>query len=811
MNCCFFFNRNKIVKEIRSAFSFRRSRIMVSFFLLISCFCEAQDTKINPALLKGRWPAQWITCPNVAQRAYGVYHFRKEIELRNKPSRFIIHISADNRYRLFVNGNPVCFGPAQSDLYNWNFETIDIASWLDEGDNVIAATVWNMGEFAPVSQVSNQTAFLLQGDDTTEAVVNTNDTWHVIKDNAYAPCAMETGSTLKQYYALGPGDRFTAKHYPRGWELPDYEGPGWLKAQKIVNAEPFGYGTDNRWTLVPRSIPLMEQTKQRITAIRRFSGLTKMNAFISGKDPLVVPANKKVTILLDQSFNTLAYPELIVSKGKGALIKISYAEALMHKGKKGNRNDIEGKQLVGNYDLFEPDGSSKFLFRPLWQRSFRYIQLDITTGSQSLVLNDLYGVYTGYPFKENASFTSNDSSLREIWKTGWRTARLCANELYYDCPYYEQLQYEGDTRIQSLISLYVSGDDRLMRKAINDFYNSRVPEGLTQGRYPSSRLQVIPPFSLYWISMLYDYMMHRKDDAFLSIYLDAAAGILSWYEKQIDKSRSMLGAMKWWNFADWTGQFSDMGVPPGAMDGNSAVLTLQYSYTLQQAAALFSYFDRDREAEHYLEIADRLNKATADLCYDSHRGLLGNTPAKNSFSQHANIMGVLSGAFDSTGQIKVLNKLMSDTSISQASFFYRFYLVQALKKAGMAGLYYSQLWPWRAMMKAGLTTFAETPDPTRSDCHAWASSPNYDFLATICGITPLTPGFSMVQVRPALGGLTFVSGKMPSPAGDIRVDIDTRSPKGDEAFVHLPEGISGVFIWKGKTLELHPGDNKFKF
>jgi alpha-L-rhamnosidase len=77
--------------------------------------------------------------------------------------------------------------------------------------------------------------------------------------------------------------------------------------------------------------------------------------------------------------------------------------------------------------------------------------------------------------------------LQQIWDIGWRTAQLCAGETYFDCPYYEQLQYEGDTRIQSLISLYVTGDDRLMRKAILDFYHSRVPEGLTQGRYPKQQ------------------------------------------------------------------------------------------------------------------------------------------------------------------------------------------------------------------------------------------------------------------------------------------------------------------------------------
>lgn len=449
------------------------------------------------------------------------------------------------------------------------------------------------------------------------------------------------------------------------------------------------------------------------------------------------------------------------------------------------------------------------MFRPLAQRSYRYIQLDITTGEEPLILEDLYGMYTGYPFREKASFVSSDTTLKEIWNVGWRTARLCAGETYYDCPYYEQLQYVGDTRIQSLISLYVTGDDRLMKKAINDFYNSRVPEGLTQGRYPSNRLQVIPPFSLYWVSMLYDFLLHRKDDRFLAQYLDAAAGVLSWYEKHIDTGKSMLGPMKWWNFTDWSAPFEPMGVPPGATNGNSTLLTLHYAYTLQQAAELFRHFGKQAQAQHYLQLAGQLTKAAYRQCFDPAKGLLGDTPGKKAFSQHANIMGILSGAISKAEQQTVLNRLLKDTTLAQASFYYRFYLVQALKKAGMEDLYYGQLTPWRQMLQQGLTTFAETPDPSRSDCHAWSASPNYDFLATLCGITPSSAGFRTVQVKPAMGSLSFVSGSMPSPAGEIKVKINKQKANVN-AEIWLPTGLSGTFVWNGRNYVLKAGKNEYR-
>ena len=114
------------------------------------------------------------------------------------------------------------------------------------------------------------------------------------------------------------------------------------------------------------------------------------------------------------------------------------------------------------------------------------------------------------------------------------------------------------------------------------------------------------------------------------------------------------------------------------------------------------------------------------------------------------------------------------------------------------------------MIDLGLTTFAEEPDPTRSDCHAWSSSPNYDFFATICGITPSKPGFSAVRIAPALGELNHVVGEMPHPNGIIKVEIQKDGSSGVLATIELPSNVPGVFSWKGKEVSLHSGIQKIK-
>ena len=73
------------------------------------------------------------------------------------------------------------------------------------------------------------------------------------------------------------------------------------------------------------------------------------------------------------------------------------------------------------------------------------------------------------------------------------------------------------------------------------------------------------------------------------------------------------------------------------------------------------------------------------------------------------------------------------------------------------------------MLSLGLTTWAEKPEPTRSDCHAWSAHPNFDLLATVAGIESAGPGFSKVTIQPRLGALQQLKATLPHPLGDITV------------------------------------------
>jgi hypothetical protein len=791
-----------------------RGMLAVAGFLLGNAITgHAQSGSPAPALAiepAALWAASWIADPAAHPTDYGVFHFRKRFTLTAKPDAFVVRVSADNRYRLFVNGTSVSVGPARGDPMHWRYETVDLAPWLRAGANVLAAVVWNFGEWRPVAQMSVRTGFILQGRSAAEAVVNSDASWRVWHDDAYAPLPVDR-EKLNTYIVVGPGVRIDGRRYPWGWQEAEFDDRGWATARVLGRGSPRGAGTDVTWWLVPRTIPAVEETPQRGAQVRRSSGVTPGAGFLAGREPLVVPAHAEAVLLVDWGSETTAYPRLRTSGGRGGSVTLTYAEALVDAaGAKGNRNEIDGRAIRGPRDRFEPDGGPHREFAPLWYRTFRYIEVAVRTADEPLTIEDLHAIFTAYPFRAAGHFACDDPELMKIWDVGWHTARLCAFETYMDCPYYEQLQYVGDTRIQALVSLYGSGDDRLMRNAIEQYDDSRIPEGLTQSRYPSATPQIIPPFSLFWIEMVHDYAMHRDDPAFVREKLPGIEAVLAWFDRHIDAQTGMLGRLPYWNFVDWTEEWpwseerQTGGQPPGAAEGGSSILTLQFAIALRHAAVVFTACGEESRADACRRRAEALTAATMARCWDERRALLADTPEKKTFSQHANALAVLAGALATDRARELMRRVLDDASLTRCTYYFQFYLLRAMKAAGLGDRYVARMQPWRDMLARGLTTFAERPDPTRSDCHAWSASPTYELLATVCGIGPGSPGFKTVRIEPHPGALTHVEGVVPHPQGAIELRL-THEGDAIHGTITLPTEVTGEFIWRGQSLPLHGG------
>ncbi len=759
------------------------------------------------------WNASWIAVPGESSSGYGVYLFRKSFNLQNKPDSFLIQVSADNRYKLFVNEKQVSLGPARGDLEHWNFETLDIAPFLHAGLNTLAAEVWNEGAWRAEGQISLRTGFILQGPEVHAAVVNTGKDWKCLRDKAFSPLSFK----INTYYVAGPGEIVNLNDQIAGWKKSDFDDNGWKNAETIMEGMPEnmegGYGTVPGWLLKPSSIPPMELKMQRFAKVARAEGISISDSFPILKSAITIPAHHITTILLDQGFLTNAYPELSFSGGTGGTVSVSYAEALFtHYPSKGNRDEISGKLFIGRKDSILSNGNAHQFFTTLSFRTYRYLQISVYTQDEPLTIEDIYGMETGYPFQLNAQLTADNPELRKMLDVGWRTAKRCAMETYMDCPYYEQLQYIGDARIQAMISLFNSGDERLLRNAMNEMDESRRPEGVTLSRHPSFTPQYIPTFSLWYIGMLHDYMMYGRDSSFVKGKLPGERQVLQYF-RNYQQPDGSLKDVPYWMFTDWVETRGwKSGVAPFGKDGSSCVLDLQLLWAYQLAADLESKYGMASMALLYNRYAEQLKKTIQIKYWDASRNLFADVPEKNFFSQHTNALAILTGITDMETARLLAKEILSDTSLAPASIYFKYYIHQALVKAGLGNDYMNWLGLWRENIKMGLTTWAEIPDinNARSDCHAWGASPNIEFFRTILGIDSDAPGFAKVKITPHLGSLKNVQGEIPHPLGKLKAEYKLDSGQW-KVKIELPASISGTLIWETKTYSLHAGINQFTF
>ncbi|RCH55166.1 alpha-rhamnosidase [Mucilaginibacter hurinus] len=785
---------------------------MKYLFVLVAGMCllltkqgRCQDTlRANTA-----WNAQWIGVNILFDKGttYGVYYFRKSIDVAGKPSKFIIHVSADNRYKLYVNGKLASVGPTRGDFYNWNYNTVDIAKYLKAGKNSIAAVVWNEADLRPEYQSSLRSAFIVQGNTAAEEVINTNGSWKCVQDKAF--------DAVWGYFVAINGQKVDMNKTITDWHTAAFDDSKWPTAASLFAGQPKGFTDGFGYMLVPSPLPAMEMTYQPITEVRQVAGMDVPNPIPKKVLPLTIPANKKVMILLDQTYETNAYVTLKFSQGQGAGLSVGYAESLFDyiptKGmRKSNRNDVAGKDFRGLTDTITSNGKAGQAFTTFNFRTYRYLRLYVQTKNSPLVIDSLYGTFTGYPFKQPSVFSSDNTEIQKILDIGWRTARLNAFETYTDCPYYEQLQYIGDTRIQALVTYFNSADDRLPRYALNLMDHSRLPEGVTLSRYPSHTTQIISTFSLWYIGMLHDYWMYRSDADFVKNKLTGCRAIMEFFAKYQQPDGSLKNT-PYWTFVDWVGGtgWRDGAAPKGS-DGSSAIVDLQLLWAYQWAAAMEAKIGSVQYAALYAGKATKLQQTIQSKYWDSGKKLFADTKEKNTFSQHANALALLTNMVADEDMPAFGKRLLNTPGLTQCTIYFKYYLHQALVKAGLGDDYLNWLDVWRNNINMGLTTWAETSDlnNTRSDCHAWGCSPNIEFFRSVLGIDSDAAGFKKVKIEPHLGTLTNASGEIPHPNGKILVAYVLKDSKW-KIGIDLPQNTSGTFVWKGKTYPLKAGENIF--
>ena len=759
--------------------------------------------------------ARWISAPGAATDADHFLKFELAFKLATAAT-FVIHVSGDQRFELFCDNQYVGMGPDRSDLAHWSFHSYEIS--LEAGDHTLTASVHSIATHRPHAQLTCCPALILATEDAPVELDTGTAPW-TVRNIAGISCCTPVLFDMC-YHAVGPNYTVDgAACFKRAeTETPVFASSAQFQKEKTGILL-------NGWRLFPSRLP--EQIRQPITETGRVrmaetGKLTELvessedatapwNGLIAAGSPLQLPAGTTQTVLWDLENYHCAYPKLRVSGGCGATIAIHWAEACFvdqQHSSKGNRHDIAGKRFLGYGDTFIAGGSEDELFTVPWWRAGRYLQLIIEVSDEPLTICSLGLEETRLPFEHEGAFTCSDPAIEKIIPLAVRGIQMCAHETYMDCPYYEQMMYVGDTRLQILTSAVMRRDSRLNQRALELFDWSRHIAGFVLERHPSDPRQLSTTFSMIWIMMLRDQGWWQRDADFVVERLAGMRSLLELFRSLTDE-RMLLSGLPGWSFVDWVVHDGwDTGYPPGAAFGCSGVCNLLMLLALQSAIDIETSFGEQHFANSYRDWSDRLAISIRETFWNDGRQLFADDPAHQYFSEHAQCLALLSGQFDERIAEPCFEALLTADDLARTTVYFSFYLLETFYTYGRGELILEKLEFWKALVSQGFKTPVEMPEPSRSDCHAWGAHPLFHMHASLSGIRPASPGFTSVCIAPQPGGLTQLSSVLPHPDGEIRFSMKQHDTVWDVE-VTLPDGLTGVLEWQQQSIALQ-GSQQFE-
>jgi hypothetical protein len=749
-----------------------------------------------------RWRASFVWSSEHGGPGLTVRRFRRTLQVKTVPDSFRVHVSADSRYVLWVNGQCVGRGPLKGTPEHYFFETYELAPYLKTGPNVIAAIVHWFGANTPTCEVHGPRAgFLLQGPDGAE--VDTPGEWKVMVDRSITPDTAHY--TYNAHRFLGYVEQVDAAAIPTGWQEADYDDSDW---EASVASDPADidrtHGVSPPRDMYPREIPaLLEESSRFVRTIQNQREIPHL--FGGEPQGWTVAPGEAGELILDAGAQTTGHPVFEMAGGAGRTVQVIYGECISHQEEKdgrrvwvkGIRDDFANGDVTGYRDTIALDGRP-LSYEPFHWRTFWFIKIAVSAGQEPFTLRDASYRFTTYPQKLLATYESSDPDSERMFEISWRTLQLCSHETFEDCPYYEQLQYVGDTRLQALLSMALTGKTELTRRALRLFRDSMRPDGLVCSRVPSVHRQLIPHFALFWVLMVDDYWLWvgPREREFVSSMLPVVDGVLSFFRARL-RSDGFVGPLPHWCMVD-SAEGWPAGEPPAVMEGGSTYMTSLFICALEAAIRLHTQAGVPADAKRWRPLADRLRRSVRGDAWSADEGLFLERPdrADDTLSQHSQMMAILAEAATPEQTSITLRRLTTDPSLHRAKLMQSYYLARALEQAGAYDEFSTHvLEPWREMLAVNLSTWTEYWPPTRSDCHAWSAWIAFDFLTRVLGIRPGKPGFEEILIRPQTAGHRFARGSMPTPAGIISVDwtkhenglvtLSAQTPQGVPVTVEL--------------------------
>ena len=666
--------------------------------------------------------------------------FGLSAELEQVPESVPVRITGRSQYKLYVNGKSVIFGPLRGRAEQAFVDTPDIAAFLQPGLNRLL--IQAMSYPSRPSEEKYLGPSNCYADDGGPAVAVSGRLGETDLSRTENWCAvLDDGMDFSDYQngLIGATEMPSLSRRQELMALLEQGCPAAPQAVELERESANFTGERLGRRFEERPIPPLSRREREFADCwacdaegRAVRPEQRPQACVGGFCLHAAP-HTTLHYAADAGELTTAFPLFALSGGKGGRVRITYAECYLteQEGKNPDKimRDNRDGIITGVYDEVKLSGKEE-IYEPFRLRTFRFIRVDITAEDEGIDLTLLPFVESAYPLVNDKRPAFTDPKKEKLYDVALRTLQLCMHDTYEDCPYYEQLQYASDSRLEILFTYSASSDTRLPEYAISLFATSLLPDGLTQARFPSQKLQVITGFALYFILMLEDYVKATGNAQKMAEYIPVAERIIETFlahrtENGLIAARGY--AEDCWEFWDWTREWNRGGTPTAILEcGVSTLENLVFVYTVQSLCRILPLYHRGGLAEYYLDEADKLQRTVKETCWDAEKGLFREAPGFNEYSQHSQIFAVLTGLVKGEEAAALMEKVLSDKSLVQCSFVQRFYLFRALEMTGMYDRT-EELWTdWQHMVDLHCTTFPETPEYPRSECHAWSSLPLYE-------------------------------------------------------------------------------------
>ena len=757
-----------------------------------------------PAGKSRTWAAKWIWTPGEAAPRNSYTHFRKSFRLDSVPKEARLFITADSRYRAWINGIPVSQGPARSDPRWQSYDNIEVGSRLRKGENTLAVLVHHIGE-TTFSYIQGRGGLLAElTGNSNQPLLNTDTTWKARRSRAWGTDPNGGHGQPRMSIQLDFNEVFDAREDLKDWVKPEVSDADWPAAVEVGPV-----GTLPWRTLEERDIPALRERPVAPAAVLsvfeaelppRTTGYVSVDMAVSKQlsarrievvdpDGLLHPDQGKTThvktapgvdaaFLIDFGREVAGSPRIELKGAKGGeVIDMGYGEVLHDgagefvspaSGKLGRLNPDRDKVHYADRYVCRPGDQ---VFRTFERRAFRYLELDVRNAPAGLDIVAVDVVLTTYPVEYRGAFRCSDERLNRIWEIGRWTCQLNMEDAFTDCPWRERAQWWGDARLEALISAYAFGDVQLIKRALRQHAQSLQPEGITWGVYPTTwdggRL---PTFTLVWVSTLWDTYMQTADRDLVRGLFPRVRYVLDRFFGPRVGAGGLLKDVPYWIFVDW----ADVETK-----GESAALNSFYFDALRSAAAMADVLGDAPVANEYRKRAADLRQAMNSRLWDAPRhvyrdAVLPNGQLSPKVSQQVNSLCVLYDIAPQGEQDRILDAIYSPGRIpglvESGSPYFSFYQLSALYHAGRYDLALNEIRKrWGAMLDWGATTWWEMWKPGASFCHGWSGGPTFDLPSQYLGIRPLKAGWAEIEVTPRYTAFESAAGVAPSPKGDVEI------------------------------------------